>query len=240
MTRSVLLNNVQHAGLRVATRRGAAYGDNVSSAVAFPAEFRNLQAHYPIVFQKSADATGFQPVALLGLQEGHNLFLDEATGRWDAPCVPMAIERLPFLIGADGDQLLVHVDLDSPRVAKDGEAGEALFLPHGGNTAFLERTTSLLLAIHEGLQATPAFVDALLRHELLESFVLDVTLDDGSQSRLAGYYTIAEERLAALGGAALAQLNEAGHLTPVFMALASMSRWRDLIERQQRRARGPA
>ena len=240
MARSVLLNNVQHKDLRIVTRRGAAYGDDVMSAVAFPAEFRNLQAHYPIVFQKSGDAVGFQPVALLGLQEGRNLFLD-GRGGWDAPYVPMAIERLPFLIGADGDQLLVHVDLDSPRiVGPGGDDGEAVFLPHGGNSAFLDRVNSLLLAIHEGLQATPAFVDALLRHELLESFVLDVTLDDGSQSRLAGYYTVDEDRLAALGSAALAELHAAGHLMPVYMALASMSRWRDLIERQQRLPRSAA
>ena len=236
MSRSVLLNNIQHKGLRIVTRRGAAYGDNVMSAVAFPGEFRNLQAHYPIVFQKSADVPGFQPVALLGLQEGRNLFLD-GRGGWDAPYVPMAIARLPFMIGADGDQLLVHVDLDSPRiVGPGGDDGEAVFLPQGGNSEFLERINSLLLAIHEGLQATSAFVEALLRHELLESFVLDVTLDDGSQNRLAGYYTVDEERLATLKAPALLQLHEAGHLMPIYMALASMSRWRDLIERQQRSA----
>ena len=58
------------------------YGDAVMSAVTFPAEFRSLQAHYPIVFRKSQDGTTFEPVALFGFEEGQNLFL--GPHGWDA------------------------------------------------------------------------------------------------------------------------------------------------------------
>jgi hypothetical protein len=94
---------------------------------------------------------------------------------------------------------------------------------------------SVLLAIHTGLQGADAFLEALLRHELLESFVLDITLDDGSLNRLAGFYTINEERLAALDDAALGRLQRAGHLLPIYMALASLSNFRSLIDRKNRR-----
>jgi SapC len=234
MTRSVLLNNVTHRDLRVNTARGAAWGDDVMSAVVVPAEFRNLQAHYPVVFQKTGDATGFQPVAMLGFEPGQNLFL--GPDGWDAPCVPMAVERQPFLIGRDGDELLVHVDMDSPRIGHGaGSEGEPVFLPMGGTTEYLERVNSLLLALHEGLQATPAFVRALLDHDLLESFVLDAVGPDGTPHRLAGMYTINEERLARLPGAAVQALHAAGHLLPVYMAVASIGRFRDLIDRYARR-----
>lgn len=228
MTRTVLLNNIEHHDLRVITRRGEALGDGVMLAHTFPDEFRQLQAHYPIVFQKSADGTTFHPVALLGLQPGQNLFLGPAG--WTADYLPLAIEREPFYIGHDGDELVVHVDLDSPRLSRT--EGEPLFLSHGGTTAFLERMTSVLLTIHQGLQATPAFIDALLAHGLLESFVVDIASPDGSDARLAGFYTIHEERLAALDGAALARLHEAGHLQAVYMAVASLSQLRPLIARQ--------
>lgn len=237
MTSSVLLNNVSHKELRIITARGAAWGDDVMSAVVFPAEFRNLQAHYPIVFQKTADAPGFQPVALFGFQQGENLFLG-AQG-WEASYLPLAIERQPFLIGVHGEaELSVHVDMTSPRISSS--EGEPVFLPHGGSTEFLERVNSLLLAIHEGMQDLPAFVNSLLEHGLLESFVLDTELPDGSASRLAGLYTIDEERLAALPGAALEQLQRAGRLLPIYMAVASMSRFRDLIERRNRLHAAPA
>ena len=114
MTDPVLLNNLDHLDLRVITTHGAAYGDNVMSAATFPLEFRQLQAQYPIVFHRDAEGQ-FQPLALLGLRMGENLFLDGA--RWDAPYVPLAIQRQPFLIGQQPDGPMVHVDLDSPRIS---------------------------------------------------------------------------------------------------------------------------
>lgn len=227
MTHTVLLNNVDHKHLRIVTKRTAEYGDDVMFAVTFPAEFRNLQAHYPIVFRKVREGITFEPVALLGLQEGQNLFL---VGQgWDATYVPLAIERLPFYIGMSNEELVVHVDLDSPRLSTTD--GEPVFLPHGGSTELLERMTSVLLAIHEGLQTTPAFVAALLAHDLLEPFVFDFELNNGARSRLSGFYTIDEERLHALDGSALEQLSRAGHLQAAFMAVASLSQFRPLIKR---------
>lgn len=233
MARHVQLNNIDHRDLRIDTRRTAALGDGVAFAATFPAEFRDLQAHYPIVFRKDAQGV-LSPMALLGFQEGHNLFLDGE--RWDAAYLPLAIERQPFLIGRGGGDITVHVDLDSPRVRTG--AGEALFREQGGNTDYLDRIASVLLTLHNGLQRVPAFVDALLAHDLLESFVLDVELDDGSVNRLTGYYVINEERLRALDAAALGDLHAAGHLEPVFMAVASVSHFRGLIDRMNRSRAG--
>ncbi len=234
MTQHVQLNNLDHRHLRIDTRRSAALGDDVAFAATFPAEFRDLQAYYPIVFRKDSNGA-LSPVALLGFEEGHNLFLEGE--RWDAPYLPLAIERNPFLIGRGGEELTVHIDLDSPRVRSD--AGQPLFREHGGNADYLERITSVLLTLHNGFERVPAFIDALLAHELLESFVLDVELDDGSINRLAGYYTINEDRLRALDATALGELHSAGHLEPVFMAVASVSNFRDLIQRMnQSRAGG--
>ena len=232
MTRPVLLNNNAHAALRIHTGHSAALGDQLMSALAVPDEFRTLQSHYPIVFQKSADGTQFQPTVLFGLQEGENLFLTEQG--WDALSVPMSVERQPFLIGTDGEQLLVHVDLDSPRIAGPSE-GEAVFLPHGGQSDYLERINSLLLALHDGMAQAQRLSTALQALQLLESFVLDVELNDGSQGRLAGYYTVNEERLAALTGDLLDGLQREGHLLPIYMTLASLGRFRDLIERRNQR-----
>jgi hypothetical protein len=228
--RHVLLNNVEHQDLRIVTTRGARYGDAVMAAATFPAEFRNVQAYYPIVFQKQASGTGFQPLALFGWEEGENLFLDGE--RWDAAYVPLAVERQPFLIGFDGSEPVIHLDAASPRVSTT--EGEPVFLPHGGTTEYLERVSSMLLALHEGLQATPAFVEALLAHDLLEPFALDLERADGSLHRWSGFYTVHEERLRRLDGAALEALHRASHLEPAFMVLASMSHLRDLIDRADR------
>ena len=70
MTKHVLLNNVEHRDLRVITRHGADLGDNVMYALTFPAEFRNIQAHYPIVFHPTEQGE-FVPLALFGFRHSH-------------------------------------------------------------------------------------------------------------------------------------------------------------------------
>ena len=227
----VQLDNNTHRDLRVVTTRGAAWGDDQMTSPVFVSEFRNVQAYYPIVFQPADNGPGMQPVALLGLRFGENLFLD-AHG-WDAAYVPLAFERGPFMIGRAGEQLMIHVDMDSPRIGR-GE-GEAAFLPHGATTEYLERVNTVLAAIHHGFETMPAFVAALLRHELLESFVLDIAAADGSQNRLAGFHTIHEERLARLDASAVAELHAAGHLAAIYMVLASISHMRDLVDRYNKR-----
>lgn len=232
MAQHVPVNPAAHRDLRVITSRGAAFGDGVMSAPTFPAEFRSVQAHYPIVFQKTAEAA-FQPIALFGLQDGENLFLQGS--HWDAHYLPMAVERQPFLIGRGPSGPTLHIDLDNPRVSHT--AGEPLFHEHGGTTPFLERMSTLLGQLHAGMSALAAFHDALLRHGLLESFVLDMARPEGGQARLAGYYTINEDKLAALEGPALAALQRDGHLLPIYLAIASLSQFRALIERGQRTIR---
>ncbi|MCK7594305.1 SapC family protein [Pseudomarimonas salicorniae] len=232
MAQHLPLNPTAHRDLRVITTRGAAYGDAMMSALTFPAEFRSVQAHYPIVFQKLPDQ-GFQPIALFGLKDGENLFLQGT--HWDAHYVPMAVERQPFLIGRGESGPAMHIDLDSPRVSRS--AGEPLFNEHGGTTPFLERMNELLGQLHEGMSSVVPFVAALDRHGLLESFVLDVAQPDGGQARLAGFYTINEEKLAALDAEALHGLHQAGHLAAIYMAIASLSQFRALVERAQRTIR---
>jgi hypothetical protein len=230
MPNHVLLNSIDHKDLRVITHRGAEYGDNVSAVQTFLTEFRNLQAHYPIVFRKTADETSFEPVALTGFQNGENLFLN-ADG-WDAYYVPLMVERQPFLLGRNDSEILVHIDLDNPRVSTT--EGESLFHPHGGTTEFLERMNSVLSAIYQGLEATPTFISALMELGLLESFVFDIELNDGSQNRLYGFYTINEEKLNQLNGNALEGLLKEGYLQAIYMVIASLSNFRDLIERKNR------
>jgi len=227
----VLLDNNTHRDLRVVTTRGAAWGDDQMAVPVFLAEFRNVQAHYPIVFQQADTGPGLQPVALLGLRPDENLFL-EPHG-WDAHYIPLVLDRGPFMIGRGNGELVIHVDMDSPRIGR-GE-GEAVFMPQGSPTEYTERVNSVLAALHHGVETMPAFVAALLRHELLEPFVLNVAAADGSNNRLVGFQTVNEERLAALDAAALGELHAAGYLAAVYMVVASTSHLRDLIERYNRR-----
>lgn len=227
MTRHALLNNAEHKDLRIVTQRAARYGDDVMAALTFPAEFRNIQAHYPIIFRKTPEGE-FTPLALLGFREKQNLFLGEKG--WESHYIPLMVERMPFLIGTgfNGEQV-VHIDLDSPRISRT--EGEPIFLEHGGSAPLLERASSVLATIQTGMLATQPFVAALNEHQLLESFALDMTFPDGAQHRFAGFYTIQEEKLAKLDAEALGKLHAKGYLQAIFMIIASLAHLRDMIER---------
>ncbi|MCK7598583.1 SapC family protein [Microbulbifer sp. CAU 1566] len=239
MANAVLLNNVEHRELRVITERSGKLGDNSWYALTFPLEFRALQGQYPIFFQKDANTGNFFPLVLLGLQPGENLYLRGE--QWAASHIPLTIRRDPFLIGRqsfveDGIQKsrrVIHIDLDSPRISR--EQGEPLFLEYGGSSPFLDSVSDMLDAIHMGIEQSEKFVRALQIHGLLESFTLDVTLNNGESSQLKGFYTIDEERLRALNGEDLNDLHKAGFLEAIYMAIASQSQLRRLIDEKNRR-----
>lgn len=236
MTNHVLLNNVDHKDLKVITTRSAEYGDNVQCATTFSWEFRSIQAHYPVFFTKNAGTEEFAAVAMFGFEDKENLFLSD-TG-WDANYVPLSIRREPFLIGfqqsadaSSGDkEPVIHVNMDSPRLSESD--GEAVFLAHGGISPYLEQTNSILNTINEGYAVHELFVKELVERDLLEPFALDIQLNDGSQNRLMGFHTINEDALFELDGDALGSLNEKGFLLPIYMAIASLSNIRDLIDRK--------
>lgn len=235
MSRYEILNQEKHRQLRIRTGYGAALGDAVMYVMTYPMEFRDIQSCYPILFTKDTTTGGFFAAAVLGFEADQNLFL-QGNG-WDASYIPALVRRQPFLIAtggeSDNDTPVVSLDLDHPRVSRD--EGETLFESDGEPTVFLRQKIALLDSLHRGLQHGRGFIDTLLEHELLERITLDIAFDDGSKQSLQGFYSIAEERLYQLKGDVLESLNRGGYLQPVFMAVASLSRIRDVIERRNRR-----
>lgn len=239
MTNNVLLNNVNHKNVRVITDKSEKYGDNVMFATTFPLEFKNVQAHYPIFFHKNNKTGKFYAVALFGFKEKENLFLSEKG--WNASYIPLTIERHPFLIGfqqfqEDGiatKQMVIHIDMDNPRVNE--AEGTLLFMPHGGKTKYLEHVASVLEAIHYGYEHSENFIDMLLELDLLESFSLNIQLNDGSNNQMQGFYTINEDKLSALSGNVLAKLHSKDYLQTIYMVIASHSNIRKLIDEKNKK-----
>ncbi|WP_433911102.1 SapC family protein [Sphingomonas yabuuchiae] len=230
-----ILTAEAHRDLAVRTDHGPAYGDAQMCCITVPSEFRAVQGSYPILFRLNDTRDRFTALAMFGFENGENLFLED--GRWDARYRPLAMAIQPFLIGGapGGDGVRqVHVDLASPRIATDGN-GVRLFDELGQPTPYLAQMAEQLRSLDEGYCAAPAFFAALQRYDLLEPFTLDVTLDDGSRNRLVGFHIIDEDRLAALDAVALADLQAAGHLLPIYMAIASLAHLGDLVARRNHR-----
>lgn len=238
MTNHVQLDNVRHKDLRILRHYRVGHGYDVNLTRVFPVEFTRLQAEYPLFFIRDSASGNFDPVALLGFSEGENLFLSD--DGWDARYIPLTIERRPFLIGfqervEDGVPTkvpVVSVDLDDPTVNEC--EGEAVFLPHGGESPFLQRMTSILKTIWQGHEVNTALSRLLVGLDLLESMRLAVALEDGSKQTIEGLYTINEDKLRMMNASGLEALHRNDHLRDVYMMLASLSNVADLIAKKSR------
>jgi hypothetical protein len=239
MTRHVMLNNITHKDLRVVSRYGAEFGENIGTVMIVPTEFADVQREYPIFFRKDPTTGEFQSIALLGFAKDENLFLDG--GNWNAGYVPAVIARGPFLIGfqerKDGGDVqqepVIHVDLDDPRISSS--EGEAVFLPQGGNSRYLDRIAGILNGINRGLAVSKPMFEAFTAADLIEPVKLEIKFNSEEQYDLLGLHTINQQKLAKLEAEPLHKLHRAGYLHGAFLVASSLSNVQRLIEMKGRR-----
>lgn len=240
MSNTVLLSNTEHKDLKIDTRHCARYGDNVNRTLAFSTEFSELHKEYPILFHKDAESSSFHAHVILGFDRDENLFLGE--NDWSGSYVPAILARGPFVIGfqnreTDGtvhEEPVIHIDMDNPRVGADD--GQAVFLPYGGDSPYLEKVMRTLQVIHQGAILDKIFFETLEPMRLLEPVSIEVTLSNVEKITFPGYYTISQETLSRLDGASLEELNKQGILSLAFFALSSLSNFQRLIALKNKKA----
>jgi hypothetical protein len=232
MSPAARLDNVEHASLRLRRGHGARFGEAVNQVAVFANEFDRVQREYPILFARTPEGA-LQGVAILGFDRDENLFLDG--DRWDAAYIPAMLRRGPFAIGAAGDEPVIQVDLVHPRVAAEGEPGEPVFKPHGGEAPALEAAMDALRTLHAGAAAAAAMTALFDELGLVEGVRLQVRISEDASVDFDGYLAVTHDKIARLDGAALARLNAAGLLDVAVFAAASLGTMPQLIARKQRK-----
>lgn len=239
MGNPVLLDNITHKDLKVLSHSGAESDSRAKQVQVFPTEFGDVQREYPILLRKDSASGNYQSVALLGFEQGENLFL--RGDDWNANYIPGIVARGPFMIGfqrreVDGEILrepVLHVDMDDPRVG--AAEGEPVFLPHGGISPYLERVATILNGIQEGMDVGKAMFATFAAMDLIEPVDIQIEVHRDQHYNLQGYYTISEDKLAQLDGSGLEKLNRAGFLQGAFLLIASLNNMKKLIEMKRRR-----
>lgn len=236
MPNRVALDNVEHAELRVAIRPGAEFGDSVNQTLVVPTEYEEVQREYPIFIRKDSNGNWIT-VALLGLEKGENLFLND--GRWETSYVPAVHRRGPFFLGLRDDEaktqreLALHVDLDDGRV---GDAqGQRLFKEHGGNSPYLDHVVGALHVIHEGMAAAARLFTMLDELALIQPVELEAQLGDGSTYTIPSLFTVGMQQFQSLPGAELERLHRAGLLAPTIFLRSSLPNMNRLIDLKKRK-----
>ncbi len=235
MSEIEILSPSKHANLRVKLGFSPEYGDDLMAAVTFPEEFIVLAANFPIIFRENpeSDDDEFLCIALMGLEQNENLFLN--LQGYPTPEFPLTMKIRPFMVGEDPNDTQkgsVFIDTASARLTTNSDEGVALFDENGNYTDFLKGRISQLELCYSGRKKGIGFIQMLRDYDLLEPFNADLKFKDNTQKTITGFYGVNIERLNELPGPALKKLSDKGYLMPCYLAVASLARLGDLIERK--------
>jgi hypothetical protein len=201
-------------------------------------EFVAVQRHFPIVFSVGENPV---PLALMGLNEGVNVFVDE-TGKPEGDIyLPAYVRRYPFMLARlqpDAQELSLCFDPTSGLIG-DFEEGEALF--DDGKPS--ETTNNVLKFCEEfelSAQRTVAFMKEMRDGGLLMDGEVSIQPQGAEQPFVyRGFQMVNEEKLRELEGDELKRMNQNGMLPLILAHLFSMALVRDIFAKQMRQGKGP-
>jgi hypothetical protein len=232
-----LSSNV-HGNYKARPADGAPYLAKIHAVPVTIDEFVAVQRHYPIVFS-TGDAP--VPLALMGLNEGVNAFVDDAGKLLGEVYVPAYLRRYPFMLARthpDAEDLSLCFDPQSGLVG-DFEEGIPLFedgQPSEGTQAILKFCEEFEMSA----QRTGGFMNELQESELLMDGEATVQPANSDQPFIyRGFRMVAEEKLRELRGDTLRKMNQNGMLPLILAHLFSLSLMPEVFGRQMRQGKGP-
>ena len=203
-------------------------------------EFVQAQRDYPIVFSSGDNPL---PLALMGLNEGVNTFVDD-NGKVNEPVyLPAYIRRYPFMLAKlqpDSEDLSLCFDPTTEAVGEFSE-GEALFDEEGKPSAATNRVLEFCQHFEEAGQRTKAFVDELKKHDLLMDGEIAISMQDNPDRPYIyrGFQMVNQEKLREVRGDVLRTWNQNGLMALIFAHMFSLDLMRAIFARQQQQGKGP-
>ena len=224
----------------VSVRAGATFGfaARVNSVPIVAAEFAQAGAEYPIIFAGTGDSV--LPAVVLGAREDENLHVD-ADGRWRGRYIPAFLRRYPFVFSTTtgGKSLVLSIDEAFEGVNRDG-LGERLFDAEGNQTQYLQGILRFLQEYQAHSLRTQAFCRQLVELDLLQPMRAQFNLGSGQQRSLGGFKVVDRARLKALPPDELAGMCQRDELECLFLHLASLRHFKDMLAQMAPAARGGA
>ena len=231
--RPVALDRSTHKDIGILQNTGFRFADTCQTALVAAAEMDHATKEFPVVFTKEND--DYLPLAILGLQQGQNLFVDTA-GQWAGRYIPAFLRRYPFVpvLGPkEDDPMTVCIDEESSIVAHG--KGEPLFID-GQNSPLLDSAVRLLEDYKTQMDVTLALIRQLNEAGLLSEKTVQFKLNDGHELSITGFATIDAEKLAQLSAETVNKLFHSGALQLTFLHLSSLGNWDRLIELHAKRS----
>ncbi|WP_051881339.1 SapC family protein [Parvularcula oceani] len=231
-----LLTREKHGNLGVSRpERPFAFAEQIRAVPLTVSEVASAMKHFPIIF---SDLENPQPLAVLGLIDEQNIFVNDA-GEWDENVyVPGYLRRYPFALATDRES-----DPQNPRMAIIvDEAYEGI--QAGGDLPFfdgdqpsdaMKQAMEYCQQYERDRMITQNFAKTLAGYDLLAEQVAQFTPEGGQAQPFAKYNGVEEKRLNELSDEKFLELRKSNILPILHAQLMSMGNWRALMDRRARR-----
>lgn len=198
-------------------------------------EFGMACGSYPVIFV-GEDRT---PVAVMGVRQGQNLFVNDKGLILEGEYVPAFVRRYPFVFAADdgSERLILCVDRAAPMVTNQPEIP---FFENGQTSKFTNDAIEFCKEFERQRQATAEFTRIISSMGLFEEKTVTFQPRDaqgnpsGEQQKIADYWAVSEERLNALEPEKFLELRSNGALGACYAHLISLLNWQTIIQRAMR------
>ena len=201
-------------------------------------EFVHAQRYMPIVFSTGENAV---PLALTGLNEGVNVFVDEEGKALQPFYVPAYVRRYPYVLARlqpDAQELSLCFDPTSELIGEFKD-GEPLF-KDDKPTEQLNAILKFCEDFEVAGQRTAAFVKELQEMDLLIDGEVSIQPGDSAQPFIyRGFRMVDEAKFRDMHGDQLRKINQNGILPLVVAHLFSLTLMRDIFGRQMAMGKVP-
>lgn len=201
-------------------------------------EFVSAGRYFPIVFSSGENPV---PLALMGLNEGVNVFVDDQGKLINPVYVPAYVRRYPFMLARlnpDSEDLSLCFDPTSPAIGKF-EEGDALFAD-GQPTEPVNSVLEFCRTFEEAGQRTSMFVEELKKADLLMDGEVAIQPEGNDKPFIyRGFQMVDENKLRELRGDVLRKMMQNGILALIFAHLFSLQLMREIFAEQVRSGKVP-
>jgi len=231
----VALNSDVHRNLKFSEKEANfSFARDTTAVLLAGVEFAEASREYPIVFIKGQDDQ-MRPVALLGVREGENLFVDEQ-GKWDARYVPAFVRRYPFVMADNGPNNQLVVCIDESCAALNAEQGDLLINDEGQLEPRMKEVMQFLENFQREFARTELLAKQLNELDLFVQQGARFDTQSGETFQLNDFYLIDEAKFGKIPDEKLPDLFRSGALGLGYLHLASLGNMRKLVDRLGARA----